>query len=325
MLTTCLILCLQETHLNLHDSTALQTSFPDHLILYNNGTNNRAGTLALIDRRLLKHYTVTQRALPACTRGHAQVITLSPRHPRGEVHSSPLQIYNLYLPSQNHWRKRPVLQALLGLPRLPEGTHIMCGDFNFTERADDHLPPSRSNQLDNTTLPVWESLLEHLQLAELTQPAHTYYHGTRNWHTMRSARLDRIYASYTLAQSAIINPSSHIPYTKHNKLRTLRALDCSPASPDDPRVTKLPPGPDHLPVRLTFSLAPPPPRRNRANQSVPSWLAAHPDARAHILEAWGGAREGECPYAALSRWKRAAHDFTAFHFARVTREKLAFH
>ena len=42
---------------------------------------------------------------------------------------------------------------------------------------------------------------------------------------MRSARLDRIYASYTLAQSAIINPSSHIPYTKHNKLRTLRAQE----------------------------------------------------------------------------------------------------
>ena len=283
LLSHCLILCLQETHLNLHDTTALQNTFPDHTILYNNGHDNRAGTITLIDRRLLKHYTLAQHELPSCTRCHAQVISLRPRHPRGEVHSSPLQIYNLYLPSQSHWRKRPILEALLGLPPQPDWTHIMCGDFNFTELTHDHNPPSRNNQLDTTTLRIWESLLSQLQLAELPQPAHTYYHGTKDWRTMRSARLDRIYTNYSLAQSTIITPASHVPYTKHNKLRTLRARDPSHADPaaaaDAPRVTRLPPGPDHLPVRLFFSFSPSPPRRARANQTVPAWLAVHPDAR----------------------------------------------
>jgi exonuclease III len=50
LLKDCDILCKQEPKLGAHDSSALKTHFPHHLIFYNNYKLHHAGTMVLVSK-----------------------------------------------------------------------------------------------------------------------------------------------------------------------------------------------------------------------------------------------------------------------------------
>jgi exonuclease III len=63
LLSTNLILMLQETHLATFDERSLAKDFPEHTILYNNASLGRAGTAIMLHNSLKQIYRIKPREL----------------------------------------------------------------------------------------------------------------------------------------------------------------------------------------------------------------------------------------------------------------------
>jgi exonuclease III len=248
LLSTHLLLCLQETHLHPHDHVALKHNLPDHTIYYNNGTEPRAGTLIIVDNRLHTYFTIESTTLPHEHPGYMQGLTLNPRRHHNEGgKSKPLQLFNLYLPN-DHKLKRPIFKTLLSLPKPnPDTTTILVGDLNFVDHPEDCSPPSHNLALDHHTHDIWTKVLTKYRLHEETQPMHTHYFITNDILSTRTSRIDKIFTSYSTTEEAIIHPATYIPHLYHNKTQDYQRL-LEVRTPNTPLSNPLPPSSDHLPV-----------------------------------------------------------------------------
>jgi ribonuclease HI/exonuclease III len=316
LLSTNHILMIQETHLATNDERSLAKDFPDHTILYNNGSLGRAGTIIMLHNTLKQTYHIRPRKLDHPAAGRVQVVRLYPKLTReGDAprnHKSyPIQLINFYLPAHSHNEKRAPLQALLQLKRHKQMYTVAMGDFNFVEHPGDHTPLSRTVLLDHTTERYWSRVLRRFKLSELAQPIHTYYHITSSLESSRSSRIDRIYTSYSQADTCVVHPCAYVPHLQHSKIDDFNKLSAS-TGPSARRVRATTFSTDHLPIAIRFA----PPNNNRPpyRAYAPKWLAARPTARPDIIGRWQRDHQDGCPYKDLFRWKLSVHSFVKQHF-----------
>ena len=317
------ILFIQETHLPLYDGNTLALNYPDHTIFYNNGKKRRAGTLVMINNSLKSRYYFCPRALDEAAIGHVQVVRLMPRELNGESSTChPLQLINFYLPASSHRAKRAALTSLLSLHRHRNMYTIAMGDFNFIEHPEDHSPRSDTQLLDRKTRRLWQQVTKRLRLTELTQPTHTHYFVSDSLDTTRTSRIDRVYTSYSTADSSIVHPRAYIPHLPNSKVDSYERLlspEITPTNSTGKSGTAF--SSDHLPIAVRF--APPDSTRRPYRAYAPKWLAAHPDARRRVSELWHRDDGSGCPYKDLRRWKLSVQRYAKLHFQERAKAEKA--
>jgi ribonuclease HI len=311
------ILCAQETWLKPNDAASLQASLPNHKVFYNNHPVNRAGTLVIVDNRLLRHYKVREiPPRPGCE-GRVQVLHFSDAlaSETQAAKRDPFYLINLYLQSGDESvRRSEQLSSLLRLPVTPDTRSFLVGDLNFVESPQDDASG------DHCVIPAaWPEVVEHFSLREVSQPLHTCFSLSTSTARCRSSRLDRIYISHTDTDNAILAPQTHVPYVKGNILECSRRAS-SGARTYNPRYKPS----DHLPVALFFTPSNPPSNKRRTRCSP------HLAEEAHVLDFirshWQGWRRhtSQSCYAALDAWKSSVASGCTHHFKMVAKRKREF-
>ena len=196
-------LLLQEVRLFAGEDHYLKQELPHCEIFYNNHpsntqahTKNRASTMIIINRSMLKNHTVSPIHLHQDLQGHVQGITNSHTHP-------PFQLFNVYLPSGDYISMKAMM---VHMTKLKNDLHtFMGGDFNFVTSLEDTtsstLPPLGLRDM-------WGLVMEHLGLSEATQPIHTQYSITKDPASPHnhSGRLDRWFHSFSEGELALLTP-----------------------------------------------------------------------------------------------------------------------
>ena len=132
LLAVSLILCIQETHLGANDKSTLQKELPGHKILYNNYEQGAAGTVLVVNKKLLKYYDTIEGPPTEATKGHIQMVRFKPR--RGHrTKRKPFNVVNCYI--SNGEERKEQIRSLLEIN--PGVINIVLGDFNFTEHRED--------------------------------------------------------------------------------------------------------------------------------------------------------------------------------------------
>ena len=212
------IIGLQECKLLPKDYHSLTGIFTQHTPFYNNNSSSHeklssisAGTITWIRSSILYDsasnpdgwYPTNHNLIP----GRVQYTSL-------QSHNTILTITNVYLDAHSNTQRLSQLHTIK--TSVPTSSfNILLGDFNFVESERDR---SGSGFVPNEKLlDSFRSLLDKFKLQEIHQDSHTYWFSGRDG-THRSARLDRIYASYNLAQRSISTPTAYtITKQLHNR------------------------------------------------------------------------------------------------------------
>ena len=288
------IICLQETNLARLEKHAL-SNLPGCTISHNNHQMGTAGTLIIDSASVSKLFISTNITLPSCCKGRAQARLYSSR----DNSRASFIVINCYLISGGDFAGNlKIANALRSLPPHPT---FMCGDFNFIERPEDSssskplIPPQSFRD-------AWDSLLNHLDVAELPSDAHTYFHITEDplsSHS-RSSRLDRIYVPTSLLQ----NPSIHLsPFTPHHLTNFSIKRNNSPQKSFS----------DHLPIAISYNN---PSGHKKKTKGISRWIADSPSFSTFVEKLWVP-RARKCPFNDLSKFKsvllKASHFTSLFH------------
>ena len=251
LLAISLILCIQETHLGANDKHTLGKEFPNHKILYNNhGEGGRAGTLIVVNKKLLEIYDTIEAPPTKTTKGHIQVVRFKPRRGHRRKRRS-FNVVNCYV--SNGEERKEQIRSLLRIH--PGVINIVLGDFNFTEFREDSPSPESKLILSGVTKDDWNKVKAHLGLREIAQPIHTHYFITQPFQDCRTSRIDRIYISHTLAESSLTHPSTYIPEIPHNILGAYEIVSKAHNGSSSDILTKRSDHhiSDHIPVSLLFA------------------------------------------------------------------------
>jgi ribonuclease HI/exonuclease III len=325
LLGSCDILCLQETNLGKHDSTALATHFKTHRPFHNNLSLGKAGTMVLVSTKVQRMYHIQPIPLPEAQDGRVQVIRFTSKaHPT--IAEASFTLVNVYLPANGlNAGKIGHLSTLLRphIKRRLKGRIFMCGDFNFITEAGDATNPHASIRLGKTDKVEWERVEHGLGLREIKQDTHTHFALTQEVSHTRSSRIDRIYTSLTDAELSVIAASAEISFAGASNIEmadkmvnvlqdiqkpglkaTFRRLHVS----------------DHLPVTLRFF--PLAPSKKRAF-NAPQHLGSKESIAKCTKENWTGYSSGKgfCPFEAMANWKAATTGSVKEHFAEAKATK----
>ena len=121
---------------------------------------------------------------------------------------------------------------------------FLIGDFNFIDAGIDTSADS-PNFLPESSRTKWANLLTKLKLKEIHQDDHTYYHISGG--TVKSSRIDRIYASFSEADWEMVNPSPRVHPLKNININSLS---------------------QHMPLGLTYELN----VRRNIGSKIPDWV-----------------------------------------------------
>jgi exonuclease III len=271
------IICGQETHLLPGEKRVLTGLFPNWVILYNNHPNPNhsktliAGTIILISPKYHRHYYINHLDIGYDTRGYIQVAQLQPKIENNNL--SAFQIINLYLPAINHTTKIPHIKATL---QLTNKIHTFAlGDFNFVEQPEDASHPR--SEIPEGLNKVWITFIDHFKLRENHQPLHTRTQISTDPSLSNTARLDRIYSSYSEADLTIITPFATLPHIPHNKLTNTARQRANNSYYNRMYLT----APDHHPVLLSFINNNH--TKTQLNFRIPLWIASHNDFHQHVI------------------------------------------
>ena len=320
LLGRCDVLCLQESRLGKNDTSSLSHYFPNHIVYYENDILGHGGVVTLVDRKFGARYDIEQIRLGGAAHGRILPLVFSLRNPLpSDPATPPLCITNVYLTSSATTTVREAEFVVLGqLERTHR--HIVCGDFNFVEDPEDAPSAHSAVTLSPHLTDKWAELVLGLGLREIAQPTHTRYSFTDSLTTTSTSRIDRIYVSHSEAELAILPPTTYIPYL--GMCSALSSLSKRTARSPDTTGPRLVNNfiSDHIPVGIIFRSTTPPPKKTF---SLPKWFGDIPGVAKDIESRWGGPREGEDPYLALKRWKKAAlNSFRAFKLSDKSREKV---
>jgi ribonuclease HI/exonuclease III len=286
------ILCLQESHLTLADSSALKglPALRSHTILYGNG-DGRAGVISVLSRAVTDHYAVAVPPIPVEIGGFVHLTNLSPR----DSTRLPFQIFNLYLPSAVDLR----LQVLHFIrDQLIAGQHhVLCGDFNFVESLEDGSMAG-SQSLSAAEREVWAEVCRSGGLSEVAQPSHTYFRFDAISGKVSSSRLDRFYVSHRPADLTIAVPACQVASAPFNSLRLHRTR-----AKGDPYARQVfQAAPDHYPISLHFVSTLPSKQRS---PNIPTWVVGTIMFQEEFKKEWArAAHEG---FAGARAFKAIAH------------------
>ncbi len=316
-----LLTCIQETWLKLNDITALQAKFKSsHEIFYNNHLSARAGTLILVDRRLLPFYDIEPVTLGAAAAGHVQALRFTPSSLA--LHLQPFNLVNVYFKSgQTMAIKQRQIATLLAVQ--PDARTFLCGDLNFTEHQADAPDDNSRHHLTGAAAATWASVVRHLSLREVFQPVHTHYFISSQPSKCYTSRLDRFYTSLSEADLTQIRPHAFIPYIKHNILNSYRRA--SLPSNNQPHL-QAPVSdslhPPHMPVVLSFTAVAPQPR---SQPTAPPALARSAFVVDNVRLRWGGPTLTETPGQSLARWKTAINQSIRYYHSTQQQHQDNFH
>ena len=136
LLTGCDVLCIQEGRLGALDTSSLNHYFPNHLIYYENDIFGHGGAVTLVCRKFAKDYTIKQIKKEGAAYGRILSLVFTPIPHPSLLPSKTLCVTNVYLTSSADHDTR--VREFLVLAQLdPTHRHIICGDFNFVETAED--------------------------------------------------------------------------------------------------------------------------------------------------------------------------------------------
>ena len=264
LIASCDILCLQETKLNEKDQISLKAQFPNQEIYYNNFNRSKAGTVIIINKTVLKNYSVKEITPPNGAIGYTQLIRLVPK----ANDSLSYNVINTYIDP-------PKISEITGwlLDQDNGGHTFWCGDFNFSETPLDAPSPLSKSRLDKAGMDLWGKLKIHFSLTEIYQPDHTQHFITNSKTGCRSSKVDRIYASYSEAEKEILNPKTFIPKTPFDVTKRWEPGPLPSKSPpasgthpynQNPQGNQPPPFPPA--VASVSEVMSPPPSRQRESQ-----------------------------------------------------------
>jgi exonuclease III len=159
LLAGCDILCIQEGRLGALDNSSLNHYFPNHLIYYENDLFGHGGAITLVSRRFARDYTIEQIKKDGAAYGRILSLVFTPITLPSLLPTKTLCVTNVYLTSSADPDTR--VREFLVLAQLdPTHRHIVCGDFNFVETAED--APSQEKRAQSmctasptTTTPAW--------------------------------------------------------------------------------------------------------------------------------------------------------------------------
>ena len=319
LLTGCDVLCIQEGRLGALDTSSLNHYFPNHLIYYENDIFGHGGAVTLVCRKFAKDYTIKQIKKEGAAYGRILSLVFTPIPHPSLLPPNTLCVTNVYLTSSADHDTR--VREFLVLAQLdPTHRHIICGDFNFVETAEDAPSAYSAVALSASLTEEWEKVVRFLGLKEVYQPTHTRYAITHHLHSTSSSRLDRFYISHTEAELAVLTPTAYIPY--------MGVCAVASTSPPPSNTSKESCAPrlvkkfvsDHLPVSLEFQSTELPQKRNF---SLPKWCGDIPDFAEKVRKRWVGPRSGEDPHISLARWKKACiNSYKAFSKSQKVAEKV---
>jgi ribonuclease HI/exonuclease III len=309
LLGDCDILCLQETNLGKHDSTALATHFNTHRPFHNNLCLGKAGTMVLVSAKVQKRYHIKPIPLPEAQDGRVQVIRFTSKaHPT--ITNAGFTLINVYLPANGlNASKIAHLSALLHpqIKKRLRGRIFMCGDFNFITEDEDATNPLTSIRLGKADKTAWEKVEQGLGVREFKQDTHTHFALTQETSHARSSRIDRHYTSLTDAELSVIAASTEISFAgSPNEETASKTMDVlqDVRRPGLKATFRRLHVSDHLPVTLRFF--PLVPSKKRAF-NAPQHLGIKESIAKCTKESWTGYSSGKgiCPFEALADWKAA--------------------
>ena len=320
LLKNCDILMLQESHLHKHASGVLDQDFPDFSFFYSNFTDSSGGVITGFNKKKITRFFNPTPILVPGEEGFLLPILLTPKQKTSSL--LPFLVTNVYLKQGD--KKKSQLEKLLKIP--PSNYHFLGGDFNLVDKAQD-APSTTSPVYCKPGTPlrsIWDDLLEHFSLFEVSQPTHTRYGIRDSLDKTTTSRLDRLYISFSPADMTLVSPFSFTPFIQNSILNLLTVAQ-EPDSPFD-LLVKNSPHSDHIPVSCIFHLDLPPPKRNsrptrisKDLASIPSISEAIEDNLSHNLK-----RHFPDPFRKLKLWKRSIRRAVSEFFKHKSSSQKAF-
>ena len=278
------IIHLQETKLLPHENLTLAIpALSQWGKFYSSKSERSAGCVTLVSPSILRDYTPSQIHLDDSLRGHALALNFAPKHTR----MLPFMTLNLYLyAGSDQIKKAAMINKLLSIP--PKRFCFVSGDFNMIESREDTSSDTDYHVMGTTLYSAWHSFLEHLNLSEITQSTHTYYHITRDLSKSRTTRLDRHYCSLSEVDLALNIPDSTIAAVPHSILNvfgmiTAEQLQEMDADEQQIELMKKSSASDHLPIRLAFRSSA---KVKHSSKKIPVWIARDPRFGARVETLW---------------------------------------
>ena len=271
--STASIIFIQETRLHLHAThTSLQAAFPLWLIIYNNPSQRKGGTLIMISPHTRHHYNTHVEPLSPALKGQAQCLRLEGRT-RGGNTPLPFRLLNVYLATGDNHHHRRAKQLQL-LSHIPNDMHlIMGGDFNFVEHDTDATNYTDYHALNHDANEAWLKIITKHSLWEVHQPTHTNISPNAiEPSKSRTSRIDRFYITHNEADSTQITARTTLHPVPHSATATMRE------QPGRRHTT-------HIPLILTFNPSTRSP--NKGIYRLPSWIPKTSEFKRIFRELWG--------------------------------------
>jgi len=269
------IILIQETHLNHNEGYLLNANFPSWKIYYNNYNSASMGCAILVSRRIHQFFNIKH-----------EIYDIGASHSLTFTHESiqiSFEVFNVYITSKLNWLlKRDTIIKFIN-KRTIQDYNFFAGDWNFVENLADTFTENNNYKPSDDFIKTWEKFTNKFNLQEVKQDYYTRLSIRKSKHhnsihklvslpksnnkIFSASRLDRIYISFDQAETAIIQPTTHIHNTfLHNK-----------------------PPSDHLPIIISYKK-----QQNKNKQiSIPNWVVKNKKFQKTIRVKWNSIDKGK--------------------------------
>jgi hypothetical protein len=242
ILKTSDFLLLQETHLTKHDLPHLNTHLPNHRIFHSGESTNTAGVITIASSKISDCFYLRPCPIDDESANGYLLPVYATHKSLPELHEPPTAlILNCYLASGNPDLRLAQLSAAISVN--PAVHNFAGGDWNFIDKVPDAIPYNPDyRKLSDAFKDTWDDFTQKFGLSEFHQPSHTRF----DINGSSSARLDRIYGSFSPADSAVFTPICFVSHLPHSITENIFSLHHSPSDHTNTHPT------DHLPVTVLF-------------------------------------------------------------------------
>ena len=310
------ILLVQEAHLNHLDQHAFNAMLPGWAAYYSSKSNGFAGVVTLISPLLISQYSATVQPVDPSTQGHVLAVLLAPITGEGPS----VLILNLYLATGKQHAARLTNQLTAAAAVPSSDYNFMGGDFNFVENGEDTT--NSPHRLPEHSREAWANLLTHFRLVEAAQPVHSFFAISSTLDNSHSARLDRLYHSFSEADLSLYQPTAYIPPIPFSVLNAYRSVDIEELvdtrSREDEQLTairKEKSASDHLPVHMAWVSTQPDPAGFAKRPTIPPWTVREPEFERIFRAAWREQPEAD-PFREQARFNSGLFTASSAHNRR---------
>ena len=293
LLTRYDIVNLQETKIPTYEAIkALTNIFPGSHVTASCGTNSTGdgvhGVATLTSVKVTADYNIT-KYYSSSTHGKGHIVSnlYVPKDPSSRL--SKFRVTNVYLKSGVNANDRTIrrhqIREISSLSRCEN--EILGGDLNFTTREDQRSNKQGSSVETQRNIDEWNAMLDHRNLEEVKQDAHTCY---RSWSkdgedVFSSSQIDRWYCTSSYAQLTNSTPTARVVYNCPGTITSYPKKDGRIHTRYIPKRNSKQAAhiTDHVAVGLWFA------KRDKgckADTTFPGWVMDHPQFRPTFLALW---------------------------------------